>query len=205
VPSQPPPPPNLVCFPDRAYAQLDSKRDGVAKAKVEHLRTHFKNARETACSLKGLDVGKAKKFLEDVIDHKRCVTMNRFAGSTGRTAQAKNEGSTTGKGRWPQKTCRYVLSLLQNAVANAKAREMDVDKCYISTINVNQAMKGRRRTNRAHGRVNPYLSSPCHIELVLSERVEGVAKAADGNKAKLSRKQCARMLRTGYKPIGWRA
>jgi large subunit ribosomal protein L17e len=39
---------------------------------------------------------------------------------------------------------------------------------------VNRAMRQRRRTYRAHGRVNPYMSSPCHIELVLSEKETGV-------------------------------
>ncbi len=31
-------------------------------------------------------------------------------------------------------------------------------------------MAQRRRTYRAHGRINPYMSSPCHVELVLSEK-----------------------------------
>eukprot|EP00983_Pelagomonas_calceolata_P014323 456345-Pelagomonas_calceolata.AAC.2 len=35
-------------------------------------------------------------------------------------------------------------------------------------------MAQRRRTYRAHGRINPYMSSPCHIELVLKEREAGV-------------------------------
>merc|ERR1719481_1269840 len=30
--------------------------------------------------------------------------------------------------------------------------------------------KMRRRTYRAHGRINPYMSSPCHIEMILVER-----------------------------------
>ena len=87
-----------------------------------HLRTHFKNTRETAKSIAGMGHAQAKQFLEDVIAHKRCVVMRRFAGSTGRTAQAKMEGSTNGKGRWPQKSCKILLSLLENAVANAEVR-----------------------------------------------------------------------------------
>lgn len=75
----------------------------------------------------------------------------------------------------------------------------------VSHIQVNKAMKGRRRTYRAHGRVNPYLSSPCHVELVLKEPEAGVAKALDHQNPKLSRKQAARMLRTHYKPIGWKS
>ncbi|XP_021905495.1 60S ribosomal protein L17-2-like [Carica papaya] len=39
-----------------------------------------------------------------------------------------------------------------------------------------QAQKQRRRTYRAHGRINPYMSSPCHIELILSEKEEPVKK-----------------------------
>jgi hypothetical protein len=36
---------------------------------------------------------------------------------------------------------------------------------------VNQACHGRRRTYRAHGRINAYMSSPCHIEIILTEKV----------------------------------
>ena len=32
-------------------------------------------------------------------------------------------------------------------------------------LQVNRAAKMRRRTYRAHGRINPYMSSPCHIEV----------------------------------------
>lgn len=83
---------------------------------------------------------------------------------------------------------------------------LDVEALYISHIQVNQAQKQRRRTYRAHGRINrkcllsvieysisgfyflcavynilsisfaAYMSSPCHIELVLSEKEEPVKK-----------------------------
>ncbi|XP_066364920.1 large ribosomal subunit protein uL22y-like [Miscanthus floridulus] len=55
---------------------------------------------------------------------------------------------------------------------------LDVDTLYVSHIQVNQAQKQRRRTYRAHGRINPYMSSPCHIELMLSEE-EPVKKEAE--------------------------
>lgn len=52
----------------------------------------------------------------------------------------------------------------------------------------------RRRTYRAHGRINPYMSSPCHIEVVLSEKDQVVAKGEDSDapKKKLSKKKLAR-------------
>lgn len=52
----------------------------------------------------------------------------------------------------------------------------------------------RRRTYRAHGRINPYMSSPCHIEVVLSEKELVVTKGEDSDapKKKLSKKKMAR-------------
>ena len=38
-------------------------------------------------------------------------------------------------------------------------------------------MKGRRRTYRAHGRINAYLSSNCHVEIIAEEKKEDVKKA----------------------------
>jgi len=68
-----------------------------------------------------------------------------------------------------------------------RVKGLDVDNLYVSHIQVNQAQKQRRRTYRAHGRINPYMSSPCHIELILSEKEEPVKKEPDNIVA--SRKQ----------------
>jgi hypothetical protein len=89
-------------------------------------------------------------------------------------------------------------------VSSTQVKGLDVDTLYISHIQVNQAQKQRRRTYRAHGRINrefhwwsclvqfcwtlifcheplwlfyaAYMSSPCHIELILSEKEELVKK-----------------------------
>lgn len=42
-------------------------------------------------------------------------------------------------------------------------------RLYQIFFQVNRAACLRRRTYRAHGRINPYMSSPCHIELWLTE------------------------------------
>ena len=73
-------------------------------------------------ALRGKGLAKAKKFLEDVLAHKRVIPFHRFCGGVGRTGQAKNEGSTTGQGRWPTKSCEFLLGLLKNAESNAEVR-----------------------------------------------------------------------------------
>ncbi len=52
----------------------------------------------------------------------------------------------------------------------------------------------RRRTYRAHGRINPYMSSPCHLEVILSEKEDVVSKVKDDepSKKKVSKKKLAR-------------
>ncbi|GFZ17425.1 ribosomal protein L22p/L17e family protein [Actinidia rufa] len=77
---------------------------------------------------------------------------------------------------WPVKSAGFILDLLKNAESNAEVKGLDVDSLYISHIQVNQAQKRRRHTYRAHGRINSYMSSPCHIELILSEKEEPVKK-----------------------------
>jgi ribosomal protein L22 len=69
-----------------------------AKARGSDLRVHFKNMRETAMAIKKMDLTSAKTYLEEVIAMRRCVVFRRFCGGVGRTAQAKNEGSTNGQG-----------------------------------------------------------------------------------------------------------
>ena len=41
------------------------------------------------------------------------------------------------------------------------------------------AHKTRRRTYRAHGRINPYQGHPCHIEIVLGVSEEEVERSKD--------------------------
>eukprot|EP00268_Persea_americana_P025954 TRINITY_DN252_c0_g1_i1.p1 TRINITY_DN252_c0_g1~~TRINITY_DN252_c0_g1_i1.p1 ORF type:complete len:184 (+),score=35.44 TRINITY_DN252_c0_g1_i1:132-683(+) len=165
------------------------------KARGSDLRVHFKNTRETAHALRKLPLTKAKRYLEDVIAHKQAIPFRRFCRGVGRTAQAKNRHSN-GQGRWPMKSAKFILDLLKNAESNADVKGLDTDTLFISHIQVNQAQKQRRRTYRAHGRINPYMSSPCHIELILSEKEESVKKEPETQLAPRKTKK-AKALRSG--------
>ncbi|KAG6521432.1 hypothetical protein ZIOFF_018551 [Zingiber officinale] len=157
-------------------------KETAAKAMGHDLRVHFKNTQETAHAVRKLPLSKAKRYLQDVIAHKQAIPFRRFCRGVGRTAQAKNR-HPNGQGRWPVKSARFILDLLKNAESNAEVKGLDVDVLYISHIQVNQAQKQRRRTYRAHGRINPYMSSPCHIELILSEKEEAVKKEPEAQLA----------------------
>ncbi|ELT88130.1 hypothetical protein CAPTEDRAFT_41521, partial [Capitella teleta] len=61
---------------------------------------------------------------------------------------------------------------------------LDTDHLVIEHVQVNRAPKMRRRTYRAHGRINPYMSSPCHIEIILAEKEQAIAKPEEETKKK---------------------
>jgi large subunit ribosomal protein L17e len=157
------------------YSKEPTDASKAVKARGSNLRVHFKNTRETCQAVKGMTLKRAKSFLNDVIAHKDCVPFRRFTGRVGRNSQAKNHKAT--QGRWPEKSCRYLLDLLQNAESNAEIQGLEVDTLVVDHCQANGAPKLRRRTYRAHGRINPYMSSPSHIELILTSKVEAVKKA----------------------------
>jgi large subunit ribosomal protein L17e len=61
------------------------------------------------------------------------------------------------------------LDLLKNGEANALAKGLDPNKMVVKHIQVDQAARTRRRTFRAHGRIGPFMCSPCHVQMFLSE------------------------------------
>ena len=60
-----------------------------------------------------------------------------------------------------------------------EAKGLKRENLVVKHIQVNQAPKQRRRTYRAHGRINAYMASPCHIEIILVAKDEQVAKTAE--------------------------
>jgi len=180
----------------KKYAHEPDNPAKSAKARGENLRVHFKNTLETANAIRGMSLRRAQAFLKNVVDHKEAVPFRVFRGGIGRTAQAKVWGTT--QARWPKKSATYILDLLQNVEANAEHKGLDLDILHVQNILVNRAPKQRRRTYRAHGRINPYMSSPSHIQLVVTEIEKNIPRAAstpadeEKRKKTVSKKKLAR-------------
>ncbi|XP_040097411.1 60S ribosomal protein L17-like [Oryx dammah] len=121
-----------------------------------------------------MHIRKATKYLKDVTLKKQGVPFRRHNGGAGRCAQAKQGGWM--QGRWPKKSAEFLLHVLKNAESNAELKGLDVDSLVIEHIQVNKAPKMWRRTYRAHSRINPYMSSPCHTAMILTEKEQIVPK-----------------------------
>nr|XP_019538653.1 60S ribosomal protein L17-like [Aedes albopictus]XP_029729184.1 60S ribosomal protein L17-like [Aedes albopictus] len=162
------------------YAKGPNNPAKLCKTRGSNLRVHFKNTCETALAIKRMPLRRAQKFLKNVRE-KECVPFRRFNGGVGRCAQTKHWNTSVG--RWPKKSAEFLLQLLKNAEANADYRCLVVDRLVVDHILVNREPCPRRRTYRAHGHINPYMS-PFHIELSLTEMEDVVSKAAENEPAK---------------------
>merc|ERR1711998_10640 len=172
------------------YSVEPSAHSKSCKARGSNLRVHYKNTHETAQAIKGLYLKRAQKYLRDVIERKDAIPFRKHMGGVGRKAQVKKYKGAT-QCRWPVKSCKFLLDLLTNAESNAEINGLEIETLIITHIQVQRAPKLRRRTYRAHGRINPYMSSPCHIELTLVEKEQAFAKqsAEEPEKKKVSQKK----------------
>ncbi len=134
-----------------------------------------------------MTIVKAKQYLNAVLAHKRCIPYRKHYGGIGRTGQATEFGKTAG--RWPEKSVRVVLGLVNNLEANANAKNLK--NLTIEHVQVDRAAKGRRRTYRAHGRIGPYLSCQAHVQMWANEKPVDVKREGK-----------ARQVAKGKIPVG---
>lgn len=159
------------------------EKENTAIARGSDLRVSFKNTYETARAVKGMTLARAQAYLKAVMEKKEIVPFKRWRYGVGRKAQLKNAPQYSHAGRWPVKSAQYVHSLVVNLAANAEAKEVDTEKMLITHVQVNKGVPGRRRTYRAHGRIGPFKSHPCHIEMVASVGAAHVPAASDNTAA----------------------
>eukprot|EP00188_Purpureofilum_apyrenoidigerum_P000473 Plantae.Rhodophyta-Purpureofilum_apyrenoidigerum.ctg12059.p1 GENE.Plantae.Rhodophyta-Purpureofilum_apyrenoidigerum.ctg12059~~Plantae.Rhodophyta-Purpureofilum_apyrenoidigerum.ctg12059.p1 ORF type:complete len:181 (-),score=40.31 Plantae.Rhodophyta-Purpureofilum_apyrenoidigerum.ctg12059:130-672(-) len=172
------------------YSREPDNTTKTCKARGSDLRVKFKNTHETARAIKGMSLTEAKQYLENVSEKKDIIPFRRYRYGVGRKAQCKKYKVCNG--RWPIKSCKFMLDLLKNAEGNAEVKGLDTENMFIDHIQVNKAIQGRRRTYRAHGRINAFMSHPCHVEMWLTEKKGDVAaepESAPGPKRRSRRLQ----------------
>ena len=128
-------------------------------------------------------------YLKDVTLKKQSVPFRRYNAGVGRCVLAKQWCWT--QGQWPTKSVEFLLHVPKNAESNADLKGFGVDSLVIEHILVNQAPKGQLRTYRAYGQINPYVSSPCHLETILTEKEQVIPKLEGevAQKKKISQKK----------------
>ena len=172
------------------------------KARATYLRVHYKHCREIAHAIKGMKIKRAQVYLGNVLAYKEGIPFTKYTGGIGRHAQGKQFNAPGDKISWPQKATKVFLDLLRNMESNAETKGLNLDQVEVTHANCNQAPKMRRRTYRAHGRINAYMSCPAHIELMAEEQSLEIAKEKVVSDAKVSRKRAAQLRSKSVKVGG---
>lgn len=148
---------------DYAFEKFDSTKH--VRASVREKDISHKHAREVAKMMKGMSIEKARDYLQDVIAKKRAVPFRRFNNEVGHRS---DPGVMSG--RYPQKTAKEFIKVLDNLEANAEYKGMDLDRLKIISANTHRGVIVKRFTPRAMGRATPKNNTLTHIELVAQER-----------------------------------
>ncbi len=166
----------------RSYCTEILNVENTVKACMNNAKVSFKNTRETCSTLRGRTVDNCIQYLENVIAKKECVPMRRYATGCGNTKQAKKfkvGKHLNTRGRWPKKSAETIIKLLNNIKNNAKAKSLESKDLVIQMVSVSRAPKIHGRLYRAHGRINPFNKSPCHIQMVAVKKEEDIPENAE--------------------------
>jgi len=142
---------------------LDPDRTAIASAR--DLRVSPKAAREVCRFIRGMDLGKAKDALQEVIDLRRPVPFFRHDKTI------PHRGGVQGfdSGRFPVKAAREILKLLGAVEANAEFKGLYTDRLRIRHIATQRARVVRNYIPRAFGRSSPFFDHLTHVEVAVEE------------------------------------
>ena len=124
----------------------------------------IKTSVEVCRFIKGKNVILAKNMLRDVIALKRAVPYRRYVLDIGH-----RKGMATG--RFPKKTSKEILGVLESAETNAQFKGMNGSRLFVAHIAAHKAsspMRGGRKRGQS--------AKKAHVEIILQEREENARK-----------------------------
>ncbi len=145
-----------------AFQNYDATRH--VRSSLREKDISHKHAREVAVAIKGLSIEKARDFLQAVINKDRAVAFRRFKNQVGHKS---DPGMMSG--RYPQKTAKEFIKVLDNLESNAEYKGMDLDRLKIINATVHKGVTIKRFIPRAMGRATPKNDVLTHVELVAQE------------------------------------
>lgn len=152
-------------MPHFSYSFQNYNKTKHVRASLRDADISHKDAREVCKAIKGMNILRAREYLENVVALKQPVPFRRYKLQVGHKSQLQGFPS----GRYPVKTARELLKLLDNLEANAEYKGMDIDRLKIIHAAAYPGVKIRNFIERAFGRATPYYNILTHVELVAME------------------------------------
>ncbi len=135
-----------------------------ARAFGRDLPVSPKSGRNVARVLKGMPVGRAKTWLQEVVDKKTPVPF-----TVRKRKIAHRRGQGFGPGKYPVKVASHFLKVLESAEANAEYKDLDKDQLVITHASAYQGQVTKGFTPRAQGRATPHYERTCNLELIVTQ------------------------------------
>ena len=145
-----------------AFQNYDATRH--VRSSLREKDISHKHAREVAVAIKGMSIEKARDYLQAVIHKDRAVAFRRFKNQVGHKS---DPGMMSG--RYPQKTAKEFIKVLDNLESNAEYKGMDLDRLKIINATVHKGVMIKRFIPRAMGRATPKNNVLTHVELIAQE------------------------------------
>ncbi len=98
------------------------------------------------------------------INKERAIAFGRYKNQVGHRS---DPGMMSG--RYPQKSAKEFIKVLDNLESNAEYKGMDLDRLKIINATVHKGVLVKRFTPRAMGRATPKNNVLTHVELVAQE------------------------------------
>jgi large subunit ribosomal protein L22 len=153
-------------MPNYSYSFTNFDKTKHVRSALREKDISHKHAREVALAIRGMSIEKAREFLENVIAKQIAVPYRRYNNEV---AHRSNIADGFFAGRFPKKTAREFLKLLDNLESNGEYKGMDLDRLKIVSAVTHKGTKLERFTPRAMGRSSPKIDTLVHVELVAQE------------------------------------
>jgi large subunit ribosomal protein L22 len=155
-------------MPEWGYSITNLDPAKTVKCAGRELRVSHKAAREVCTAIKGMMLDQAKEYLNKVVAKRQPVPFRRYNKTLGHRHGVVNAFAA----RYPTKTAKAVLKILEGAEANAEFKGLDVERLRIIHAAAYPGMKIKRFIQRAFGRSSPKVQTLTHIEVVLEQTEE---------------------------------
>jgi large subunit ribosomal protein L22 len=144
---------------------VDTDPDTSAKAMLRERSISLKHSKAIAREIKGMTVAEAQSYLDAVIDEEQSVPFKQH--NTGVGHRSDIEGWDAG--RYPEKASKNFKKLLTNVANNAEQQGFDSDQMVITHVAPHKVDESVGRKPRAMGKADPWNTTLCDVELVVTE------------------------------------
>lgn len=138
-----------------------------AKAVKKNANASLKYSTELAREIKGMKVKRAEEFLKNITEKKEFLPLKRYLKKVPhRKGKAK---SNTKTGRYPKKTAKEFIELIESAKSNADYKGLNTENLFVK--HAFASMGYSRISHQSKGKIagKRRKKKSAHIEVILQE------------------------------------